>query len=117
MNKLQRNKSRKYENDTMITCLLFTADWCNACKDIDLLFNKTKLKFQSKVNFKKILVDDEDADCFTIQYKIIKIPTIVIIANGKKINYINEEINEDILINTIESIDINENKNIIMEKR
>ena len=87
MNKLQKKKSSRYlfnfKNEITTTCLLFTADWCEACKDIEPLFNNKYHKYKSTVNFKKINVDDEDTDYTTIQYKIVKIPTIIIIEDGK----------------------------------
>ena len=116
MNKLQRKQSRKQlicENEKIPTCILFTADWCNACKDTELLFNRKKKQFQSKINFKKINVDDDDADCATIQCKIVKIPTLVIINNGKKTNYINEEITEEIFDKCENDTEIKQKNNII----
>lgn len=97
MNKLKRNQSYKISHDKSINhCILFTADWCNACKNIDELFNNKKKQYESTINFKKVNIDDEDADYITIQYKIIKIPTVVLIVEGKSYNYINEEIKDDI---------------------
>ena len=99
MNKLQRKKSSKYlfnfKNEIETTCLLFTADWCDACKCIEPLFNKKMNQHKSNINFKKINIDYEDTDYTTIQYKIVKIPTIILIENDKIINYINEQITED----------------------
>ena len=97
MNKLKRIQSYKEPQDkSMKHCILFTADWCNACKDIDELFNNKKKQYEPTINFKKVNIDDEDADYITIQYKIIKIPTVVLIVEGKSYNYINEEIKDDI---------------------
>jgi thiol-disulfide isomerase/thioredoxin len=115
MNKLKRTQSYKESQDKSIKhCILFTADWCNACKDIDVLFNNKKKQYESTAIFKKINIDDEDADYITIQYKIIKIPTIVIIVEGKSYNYINEEIKDDIfniLVNNTTTIKNNINAN------
>jgi thioredoxin-like negative regulator of GroEL len=119
MNKIQRKQTSKYlfesKNEITTTCLLFTADWCDACKDIDLLFKNKSLQLKSQVNFKKINVDDEDTDYITIQYKIVSVPTIVIISDGKITNYINDKITEDILNNAIMNIIMknSDNKNII----
>ena len=124
MNKLQRKISNisLCEDYRKTQCILFTADWCNACVNIESLFNnkKIELQSQSQVKFEKINVDSENADSKTIKHKIIKIPTLVIIKNGKSKNYINEEITEDIfndLRNNINSV-VNEtiNRDIKIEK-
>lgn len=116
MNKLQRKKSSKYlfnfKNEIETTCLLFTADWCDACKCIEPLFNKKMNEYKSNINFKKINIDYEDTDYTTIQYKIVKIPTIILIENGKIINYINEQITEDKLDTAIENLNSNSNSNL-----
>lgn len=115
MNKLQRKKSSKYlfnfQNEIATTCLLFTAEWCDACKCIEPLFNKKMNQYKSHINFKQINIDDEDTDYTTIQYKIIKIPTIILIENGKITNYINEHITEDTLDTAIENSYSNSNLN------
>jgi len=99
MNKLQKNNSSKYlfnfQNKITTTCLLFTAEWCDACKDIEQLFDDKNLQYNSTINFKKINVDDENIEHTTIQYKIIKIPTLILIENGKIIKYINDKITEE----------------------
>ena len=128
MNKLQRKISNisLCEDYRKTQCILFTADWCNACVNIESLFNNKKIELQSQsqsqsqVKFEKINVDSENADSKTIKHKIIKIPTLVIIKNGKSKNYINEEITEDIfndLSNNINSV-VNEtiNRDIKIEK-
>ena len=116
MNKLQRKKSSKYlfnfKNEIETTCLLFTAEWCDACKCIEPLFNKKMNEYKSNINFKKINIDYEDTDYTTIQYKIVKIPTIILIENGKIINYINEQITEDKLDTAIENLNSNSNSNL-----
>ena len=98
MNKLQRKKSSKYlfnfENKISKTCLLFTAEWCEACTNVESLFNKKMNQYKSDINFKKIDIDDDDTDYTTIQYKIVKIPTIILIENGQIMKYINEQIKE-----------------------
>jgi thioredoxin-like negative regulator of GroEL len=120
MNKLQKKKSSRYlfnfKNEITTTCLLFTADWCEACKDIEPLFNNKYHKYKSTVNFKKINVDDEDTDYTTIQYKIVKIPTIIIIEDGKITDYINEKITEDTLDKAIMGANMELQEHIITNK-
>ena len=94
MNKLTRKRTDKYlfesKNIHSTTFLLFTADWCDACKEMNSLFEEKSIQFKTKANFKKINVDDKQSDPITIQYKIVKIPTIIIIVKGKIKKYINK---------------------------
>lgn len=115
MNKLQKCSSKylfNFQNKITIACLLFTAEWCDACKDIEQLFDDKNLQYKSTINFKKINVDDECTDYTTVQYKIVKIPTIILIKNGKIINYINEKITEETLNKAITNVNVNVNANI-----
>ena len=85
-----------------ITFLLFTANWCEACKEIDAMFDEQSKQFKKTAYFDKINIDDEKSDYITIQYKIVKIPTIIIIVEGKIKNYINEHITQDLFHEIIE---------------
>ena len=121
MNKLQRKISNiSLCEDKKTQCILFTADWCSACINIESLFNNKKLELQSHIKFEKINVDSENADCKTIKHKIIKIPTLVIIKNGKSKNYINEEITEKLfndLSNKNNYTKMEEHANIIIDRQ
>ena len=105
MNKLTRKLTEKYllesKENKSTRFMLFTAEWCDACKDINVLFDNQSKKFIDNAIFEKIDVDDESSDLFTIEYKIVKIPTIVIIANGKVKKYINEQITHELFNETI----------------
>jgi thiol-disulfide isomerase/thioredoxin len=120
MNKLQRKVSNISLCEEKTQCILFTADWCSACINIESLFDNKKIELQSHVKFEKINVDSENADCKTIKHKIIKIPTLVIIKNGKSKNYINEEITENIfndLSNKNNDNELEEHANIIIDRQ
>ena len=70
--------------------------YCRMVKHVQMS-NRYLIKmnqYKSDINL-KIDIDDDDTDYTTIQYKIVKIPTIILIENGKIINYINEQITED----------------------
>ena len=84
-----------------ITFLLFTANWCAACKDINAMFDEKSKQLHQLACFEKFNVDDKNSDHITIQYKIIKIPTIIIMVNGKIKNYINDHITEELFNETI----------------
>ena len=85
--------------------------------DIHNSVHKNKQKtyddtFNYYMDMYKINVDDECTDYTTVQYKIVKIPTIILIKNGKIINYINEKITEETLNKAITNVNVNVNANI-----
>ena len=86
-----------------ITFLLFTAKWCDACKMIGPLFEERGDMFKDRANFEIVDIDEDENDQIVIQYKIVKIPTIIVIINGKIVNCIDEHLNDqnlDIVIKT-----------------
>lgn len=95
--------SRSNYNKKTYTFLLFTATWCEACNLLQPLFSDRCEIFKDVANFKTFDIDDNENDQIAIQYKITKIPTIIVINNGKVINCINEHLNEtnlDIILET-----------------
>jgi thioredoxin 1 len=93
----RRRYSFAYKPNTFhtVTFLLFTAKWCDACKQIEPLFNERSEIFKDKAHFESFDVDEDDNDNIAIQYKIVKIPTIIVIINGKVANCINEHLTND----------------------
>jgi len=86
-----------------ITFLLFTAKWCDACKMIGPLFEERGDMFKERANFETFDIDEDENDQIAIQYKIVKIPTIIVIINGQIVNCIDEHLSDqhlDIVINT-----------------
>ncbi len=58
----------------------FMAEWCGPCKMQDPIIDEMKKKFDGKVEFKKIDVDEnnEMAD----KYKVMAVPTLIIEKDG-----------------------------------
>ena len=105
MNKLSKKKSKNIINyicKAPKSILLFTADWCHACKEINVLFDDVSNKLNSECYFKKINIDNELFESITLQYKIVTIPTLTIITNGKIKNTISN-INKDVFNNIIKT--------------
>lgn len=63
-----------------IVVMDFMADWCGPCKMQDPILDEMKNKFEGKVEFKKIDVDDnaELAD----KYDVKAVPTLIIEKDG-----------------------------------
>jgi thioredoxin 1 len=58
----------------------FMAEWCGPCKMQDPIIDEMKKKFEGRVEFKKIDIDEnyELAD----KYKIMAVPTLIIEKDG-----------------------------------
>ena len=85
-----------------IRFLLFTAKWCDACQSIETLFDNRAEMFK-QADFKKFDIDEDENDQIAVQYKIVKIPTIIVIINGTIVNCVNEHLNPqnlDVIIKT-----------------
>lgn len=67
--------------ENKIILIDFSAEWCNPCRIQDPILEDLKKKFEDKVEFKKIDVDEyaELAD----KYLIRAVPTLIIEKNGK----------------------------------
>lgn len=63
--------------DSMATVIDFYATWCGPCKEFSPIFEKMEKKYDGKINFKRVDVDQDPA--LAAQYDIQSIPTVVII--------------------------------------
>lgn len=63
-----------------VTLIDFMAKWCSPCRMQDPIIEKLKEKFDGKIEFKKIDIDEnsELAD----KYKIRAVPTLIIEKDG-----------------------------------
>ena len=91
MSKLSRKQSKQLINsiyDSQKSILLFTADWCHACKEVNTLFDNISNKLANTCNVQKINIDNELFESVTLQYKVVTIPTIITLESGKIKEYI-----------------------------
>lgn len=77
-----------------IRFLLFTAKWCDACSNIEPLFDERCEMFKEHADFLKFDIDEDENDQIAVQYKILKIPTIIVIINGRIANHINDHLDD-----------------------
>ncbi len=59
----------------------FMAEWCGPCKMQDPILDDIKKKFDGKVEFKKIDVDNNNE--LANKYKVMAVPTLIIEKDGK----------------------------------
>lgn len=79
-NKVIEEKKEK-EGKKEIVLMDFMAKWCGPCRMQDPILETLKKKFEDRVDFRKIDID-ENYD-LTIEYTIHAVPTLIIEKNGK----------------------------------
>jgi len=68
----------------MIKVLDFYADWCAPCKVMRPIFDELKEEYSGEVGFESI--DVEANGSMASQYRVMSIPTFVIIKNEEEIS-------------------------------
>lgn len=72
------------------------AEWCGACKMLSPVISKLAEKFENKILFCKLNVDENPAT--PLRFNIRSIPTLLVFKNGKYIDRIVGALTEDVLI-------------------
>lgn len=68
--------------------LIFTAKWCEPCKDLDPIIAEAKKRFGNKVEFSKFDVDDDSNQAIVEKYHVSPIPTMIFLRpNGEVADY------------------------------
>lgn len=68
--------------------LIFSAKWCEPCKDLDPIINEAKSRFGKKVEFTIVDVDDENNQELVEKYHVSPIPTMIFLRpNGDVADY------------------------------
>lgn len=71
------------ENPSMTIICKFTADWCKPCKGIQPLFESLSTSF---VDVKFVTVDVDVLEDVAATYRIVSLPTIVAIRDGRVVD-------------------------------
>lgn len=64
-----------------VTLVDFYADWCGPCKMIAPVLEQLQPVYEGKVNMIKVDVDAEEN--LAMRYKVMSIPTILLLKDGK----------------------------------
>ncbi len=68
--------------------LIFSAKWCEPCKDLDPIIKEAKSRFGKKVEFIVLDVDDPSSQELVEKYRISPIPTMIFLRpNGEVADY------------------------------
>lgn len=59
----------------------FYADWCSPCRMMGPIFEETSTKFEGKVKFAKLNVDEAQTTAHT--YGVMSIPTLIAFKDGE----------------------------------
>ena len=84
----------------MIELLDFSAEWCPPCQQMKPVFEELKKEFEGKVEFKKIDIDKEGEKA--AEFKVMSVPTFVIIKDGQEISRKIGALSKEILKSWIE---------------
>ena len=68
--------------------LIFSAKWCEPCKDLDPIINEAKARFGKRVEFTVLDVEDESNQPLVEKYHVSPIPTMIFLRpNGDVADY------------------------------
>lgn len=84
----------------MIELLDFYAEWCPPCKMMEPVFVELEKEFAGRVKFRKIDVDKEGEKA--AKFKVMSIPTFVILKDGQEISRKIGALSREVLKNWIE---------------
>ena len=84
----------------MIELLDFYAEWCPPCKMMEPVFVELEKEFAGRVKFRKIDVDKEGEKA--AEFKVMSIPTFVILKDGQEISRKIGALSREVLKNWIE---------------
>ena len=84
-----------------VTLVDFFADWCGPCKMLSPVLQKLSERYEGKVNFIKVNVDDEME--LAVKYNITSIPNMILFKDGEPFNQLIGFNAEPALVKFIES--------------
>lgn len=68
--------------------LIFSAKWCEPCKDLDPIISEARARFGKKVEFTVLDVDDENNQPLVEKYHVSPVPTMIFLRpNGEVADY------------------------------
>lgn len=84
---LTKNNFNDYINKELPLLVDFWASWCGPCRMLGPVIDEVAESYYGKINVGKVNVDEESE--LASEFKIMTIPTVFIIKNGKIIDKLN----------------------------
>ena len=84
------------------TVVDFYAEWCGPCRAFTPILENTKAALGDKVNIVKVNVDDNENLAY--KYKVMSVPTVVVINGGEEKERIIGLVNQQALIEKINQV-------------
>ncbi|WGI36678.1 thioredoxin family protein [Mesomycoplasma lagogenitalium] len=91
--------------DNGVVYLEFTTEWCGDCKMMAPVVKQVEQHFQNEERIKMINVDAEEAKLFrqaNTRFEVLRVPTHIVMKDGKILNKGFEYFPKDILIEWID---------------
>lgn len=77
----------------------FYADWCMPCKIMTPVVNELEKKYMNSISFGKVNIDENPT--VALDYRVLSIPTLLFIKDGKVVGRVEEAVTKNIVENKI----------------
>ena len=84
-----------------LVLMLFTGEWCHACKQLSPVVKQVVQEFPDKIELK--VVDISQEPDLATKYEVLSIPTLIILQGGQVLEKITGFISKDKLTGKINS--------------
>ena len=84
----------------MIELLDFSAEWCPPCQQMKPVFEELEKEFEGQIEFKRVDIDKEGDEA--AKFKVMSIPTFVILKDGQEVGRKIGALSKEVLKNWIE---------------
>jgi len=84
----------------MIELLDFSAEWCPPCQQMKPVFEELEKEFEGQIEFKRVDIDKEGDEA--AKFKVMSIPTFVILKDGQEVSRKVGALSREVLKNWIE---------------
>lgn len=66
-----------------VSCFLFAASWCGACRAIQPVIDRFQIQMNGRVDIYRVDIDDPDLRGIVRRYRITAVPTLLFFRRGE----------------------------------